>query len=342
MPRLSVSTVIPTYNRATVLDRALRSAVAQCEPGDEVIVVDDGSSDDTEAVVRAHGDRVRLLRTDHRGAGAARNAGVRAAKGELVAFLDSDDEWMPGKLARQRAIMEAFPDVLFVFSDFGYVWPSGERTHHRLGHWDQAPLPWEVALGPAIPSSTIPGLPTGAPDFKIHVGRLYPHLLRHWTVSTITLAVRRAAAGDALHFPEDIPLYEDLECYARLAARGPAAFMDCETAWNHRHEGRRLTDADELMRAQTALKVIGRVWGSDAEYLTGHRAEFEAAMDLHRHRAVRELLVQGRMREARDEVGLLHHPCLSYRLLSRVPRPLMLAALAIRRRMRRRTPRVAT
>ena len=338
MARLSISAVIPTYNRASVLGRAIDSAVAQCEAGDEVIVVDDGSTDGTEAVVTAYGEPVRYLRVPHGGAGAARNAGVRAARGDLVAFLDSDDEWMSGKLALQRAILEHFPEVLFVFSDFGYVWPSGERTHHRLGYWDQAPVPWALVLGSAIPSATIPGIPADAPAFRLHIGRLYEHSLRHWTVSTITLMVRREAAGDALRFPEDVPLYEDLECYARLAAHGPAAFMDCETAWNHRFQGPRLTHADELTAAETALKVIGRVWGADPEYLRTHGEEYAAVMDGYRTRAARELLAQGRCRDAREHLARLRRPNRPYQLLSRLPPTVVLAILGLRRLVRRRLP----
>jgi glycosyltransferase involved in cell wall biosynthesis len=72
---LSVSTVIPTYNRATLLERALRSALRECQPGDEIIVVDDGSTDDTARVAQGHGEPVRYLRTAHAGAGAAGGVG---------------------------------------------------------------------------------------------------------------------------------------------------------------------------------------------------------------------------------------------------------------------------
>jgi glycosyltransferase involved in cell wall biosynthesis len=106
MAHLSVSCVIPTYNRVSLLDRALRSAVPQCEPGDEIIVVDDGSTDDTEKLVGACDGPVRYVRIPHAGAGSARNAGVQAAQGDLIAFLDSDDEWIPGKLSWQRAVLE--------------------------------------------------------------------------------------------------------------------------------------------------------------------------------------------------------------------------------------------
>ena len=230
LPDLTVSVVIPTYNRARLLERALGSAVRECRPGDEVLVVDDGSTDDTEAVVRAFGPSVRYIAGEHRGAGAARNAGILAATGDLVAFLDSDDEWIAGKLDWQRAIMEYRADVLFLFSDFGRVTRTGERFSHQLTgasdlHGESRP--WSEILGPGISSSIVPGMPPSAPPFDLHIGRLYETLISFWCVCTCTLIARRTAAGDALHFAEDVPTFEDLECFARLARRGPAGYMDC-------------------------------------------------------------------------------------------------------------------
>src|SRR4051794_36978901 len=98
----AVSAVIPTYNRARLVTRAIHSALAALSPGDEIIVVDDGSSDDTVAAVEAFAPPVRLLPLEHKGAGPARNVGFAAARGPLVAFLDSDDEWFPDKIALQR------------------------------------------------------------------------------------------------------------------------------------------------------------------------------------------------------------------------------------------------
>lgn len=106
----SVSVVIPVYNRAHSICRAVDSALAQEEgaPAVNVIVVDDGSSDNLEAALAPYKNKVRLLRHQtNAGAAAARNTGVMAATDEFVAFLDSDDVWLPGKLSRQIAEMRA-------------------------------------------------------------------------------------------------------------------------------------------------------------------------------------------------------------------------------------------
>src|SRR5437667_2543232 len=106
MQNLRASVIIATYNRAHVICRAISSALAAIRPGDEVIVIDDGSVDQTERVIAPYRDRIRYLAVEHRGAGAARNRGIREAKNELIAFLDSDDEWLPGQLELQRSLME--------------------------------------------------------------------------------------------------------------------------------------------------------------------------------------------------------------------------------------------
>jgi GT2 family glycosyltransferase len=106
IPTPLVSVVIPTYNRATMVERAVRSALAQDYEALEVVVVDDGSSDDTAARLAVFGDRVRLVcHPVNRGASAARNTGIEAARGEYVALLDSDDLWAPDKTRRQLQFM---------------------------------------------------------------------------------------------------------------------------------------------------------------------------------------------------------------------------------------------
>jgi glycosyltransferase involved in cell wall biosynthesis len=100
----TVSVVIPAYNAEAYLREALDSVFAQTRPPDEVVVVDDGSTDRTSEVAASYGDRVRLLRQPNRGEAAARNAGVLAARGALIAFLDADDTWLPRYLESQLRV----------------------------------------------------------------------------------------------------------------------------------------------------------------------------------------------------------------------------------------------
>jgi glycosyltransferase involved in cell wall biosynthesis len=116
-PLLSV--VIPTWNRAQLVREAICSVLAQREGSVEAIVVDDASTDATVELLENEFDgRIRLLRLEHRrGPGGARNAGARLAKGEFVAFLDSDDVWLPGKLAAELEVFARFPEAEVVVSD---------------------------------------------------------------------------------------------------------------------------------------------------------------------------------------------------------------------------------
>lgn len=106
-----ISCIVPVFNGERYLRQALDSICAQTYRPIEVIVVDDGSTDATAVIVASFGDRLRYLRQDNQGPPAARNLGIRAAKGEYVAFLDADDLWHPEKLQRQAKRFEARPEL---------------------------------------------------------------------------------------------------------------------------------------------------------------------------------------------------------------------------------------
>lgn len=113
----SFSVIVPTFNRARFLPEALESILMQGIPDVQVIVVDDGSTDNTEAVIAAYGSSVQYVRQENRGSGAARNAGVSLATGRFISFLDSDDVWKPGKMKAERAVFEDNPTAEVVICD---------------------------------------------------------------------------------------------------------------------------------------------------------------------------------------------------------------------------------
>ena len=121
-----VSIIIPTYNRADVITRALNSVLAQTETNYEVIIVDDASTDETKQIIESYLDpRIRYLRHDkNKYAAAARNTGMEKATGQYIAFLDSDDEWVPTKLHAQLQIMDSRDD------SWGCIY-SGARIYKK-------------------------------------------------------------------------------------------------------------------------------------------------------------------------------------------------------------------
>ncbi|MBC8377964.1 MAG: glycosyltransferase family 2 protein [Planctomycetes bacterium] len=115
---MKISVVIPAYNAEKHIARAIESALAQTRPADEIIVVDDGSADTTAEVVRSFGDKVVLIQQENAGASVARNAGLEAATGDWIAFLDADDEWVSNKLELQIAHLKRNPDLVWSMSNY--------------------------------------------------------------------------------------------------------------------------------------------------------------------------------------------------------------------------------
>lgn len=145
-PASTLSVIIPAYNSAGFIGRAIESVFAQTVPVHELIVVDDGSSDDTSATAAAFGPRVKVLRQPNGGPGAARNHGVRESRGEWLAFLDADDAWVPSKIERQRPHLVPGTDIVFshVVGPLKHDNPRGDITFDLL--WDHNLIGMSTAI----------------------------------------------------------------------------------------------------------------------------------------------------------------------------------------------------
>ncbi len=195
--RWHVSVIIPTYNRAACIADAVASVLDQDFEDREVIVVDDGSTDDTQEVLKAFGSYIRILRQNNRGVGAARNAGVAAAKGKWIAFLDSDDIWLPGKLTRQVREAEAVNNVIAHVCDAVITdYPKGNKTLFELRKCKNV--------------------------FSHRPFRDRPlcDVLRT-QFFTPTWLIRKKVLDAEGGFSERVPIYEDLELLSRVALQGP-------------------------------------------------------------------------------------------------------------------------
>jgi glycosyltransferase involved in cell wall biosynthesis len=131
-----VSVIIPNYNYAQYLPQALDSVVAQTYPNVEIIVVDDGSTDESHAILRKYRDRIRLFQQHREGVSVARNRGAQESKGELIAFLDADDLWLPTKLERQVAKFIEDPDIGLVHCGWEAIDKSGVVSDPHLDGMD--------------------------------------------------------------------------------------------------------------------------------------------------------------------------------------------------------------
>lgn len=127
----SISVIVPVFNDAPYLAEALESVFQQTYPATEIIVVDDGSTDESADIARHFANRVQLYCLPHSGAGTARNHGVAQAKGELLAFLDADDLWSPNKLELQIKALEINPDLEAVFAHLSQFYSPELSQEHR-------------------------------------------------------------------------------------------------------------------------------------------------------------------------------------------------------------------
>ncbi len=128
---MKISVVIPAFNAERHIGRAVRSVLAQTRAADEIIVVDDGSTDGTAEAVRSFGETVRLIQQPNAGASVARNTGIEAAAGEWIAFLDADDEWLPEKLDAQQSLHQQYPNLKWGYSNFSRPLMKDQLRAHQ-------------------------------------------------------------------------------------------------------------------------------------------------------------------------------------------------------------------
>jgi len=141
LERPLVSVVIAAYDIAEYLPDAIDSALAQTYPNVEVVVVNDGSTDDTAAILERYGDRIVTVTQENRGLASARNSGIRAARGELIGLLDGDDLWLPERLTKLVPVLEARPDLGMVTSDSFMMDETVATTRHLYREQRKRPFP---------------------------------------------------------------------------------------------------------------------------------------------------------------------------------------------------------
>lgn len=190
----SISVIIPTFNRYHTLPRAILSVQQQTVKTDEIIVIDDGSNDATPAMLKQRFPEIKRLRQENAGVSSARNLGIRHAKSDWIALLDSDDEWLPSKLEYQLNALAAHESIRLIHCDEIWI-RNGTRVnamhkHRKYGGW------------------------------------IYPQCLPLCAISPSAALIRRDVFADIGYFDENLPACEDYDFWLRFCAHEPVAYVD--------------------------------------------------------------------------------------------------------------------
>lgn len=206
---MRVSVIIPTYNRAACIARAVESVLTQTYREVEAIVVDDGSTDETAATLARYGPRIRVIHQANAGPSAARNRGIKAATGELIAFLDSDDEWMSEKLRRQVSLLDRCGSAVTCCLTNAHLL----FQHRETTSFDAA------------------GISMGHPEGILT--NVFDVLLTRPVFFTQAAMVRRSAVEGVGGFSPHLRILEDYELALRLATTGSWALIrEPMVRWN--------------------------------------------------------------------------------------------------------------
>ena len=191
---MNISVIIPTFNRCNSLRRALSSVMAQTYEPAEVIVIDDGSTDSTADMVRTEFSEVGYFFQENTGVSAARNVGIRRAKGQWLAFLDSDDEWLPEKLANQAALLTDNPEFKICHTEEIWI-REGRRVNAMKKHTKQG-------------------------------GWIFQHCLPLCVMSPSSIMIHGSVFDTIGHFDTSLPACEDYDLWLRITSRYPVAYIE--------------------------------------------------------------------------------------------------------------------
>jgi glycosyltransferase involved in cell wall biosynthesis len=276
-----VSVIMPAYNAAAFIAESIESVLHQTHAAFELIVIDDGSSDDTAAIVERYAAadaRVRLIRCRNSGKPSiARNIGIGQASGDYLSFLDSDDVWLPERLARTVAGMRAHPEWIAAFHDIDIVDSAGRKTGSTY---------LENSGFMAMAASHLRALDDGWHDCG---ARFFVFMSLHYSaVHTQSVIIDRRQAGlDLLRFDEDYVICEDSDLWLRLALWGRYGYLD-RVLSAYRQHATSITKKQLLFAEQALLfhennyaRVQAAMTGSERRAYRGKIADCKGVLAYH-------------------------------------------------------------
>ena len=220
-----VTVIIPTYNRGWILKEAIDSVLSQDFDDFELIVVDDGSTDNTDSILDEYARDIIILRQDNRGVSAARNAGIDFASGPLIAFLDSDDVWLPEKLASQVDFFNSNPDVLICQTQELWI-RNGKRVNPKKRH-------------------------------EKFSGMIFKHSLPLCIVSPSAVMLKKKLLDQTGVFDERLPACEDYDLWLRISCRYPIFLIDTPLIIKRGGHEDQLSKAPGLDKYR--IKALGKI-----------------------------------------------------------------------------------
>ncbi len=312
---MKVSVIVPTYNREAYICQAIESVLQQTMKDFEIIVVDDGSTDNTEEKIQPYLQNLKYIKTKNGGPAHARNIGMGAATGEYIAFLDSDDLYYPHKLGLQVAVLDKFPEIAMVYTEASAFDDSGYWDEHHLKKYHKNAYVRENINYENIFSENMllryAGLDSSNwGNKKIYMGNIFDKYLQHLIVFTPAAMFRRNILKTIGLQNEHYWLSEDFEFMLRISRNYKVAFIDIPTYKLRYHTNQISTSRNKnhihnTIETQTnLLEIVTKLGLKDREYYLQHKDAIDKRLaDLHMALAI-PLMAKGKdPKSARIHLG---------------------------------------
>lgn len=252
---MKVSVVIPTFNNAAYIGQAVDSVLHQSYRDMEIIVVDDGSTDDTKAILSKFGKSITYIYQENKSAPVARNTGIEAANGEYVAFLDSDDIWERHNLGTKMTVFRENPDLGAVFSDFSIFFGDGRSNPAAMRSLYPIFTRQKARLSNIFDDGSL-ALCTEGEDTTLYKGNVFKPLLHGNFIMLSSVVARKEAIVDAGAFDESLMTQQDYDLFLRLSRQMKWGFIDSPLVRYRRHDTQLTARRHTVRIIETVSRVL--------------------------------------------------------------------------------------